>query len=189
LEQGETFEYVMGFGDYSETETLYVLQSDYVLINNKQKKRLVIVLESNKELVIDTVIENVGSLHGFLYPLCYMCTGGFHELLCYTQNDELLYQNPKRTKCYYDNPNELTSIQTITIDDCSIFPNPVDDILNIFCSDNAISRIEIFDNFGRQIYSQTYKESIDISSFSKGLYLLKLYDTNEQFSVFKIIKK
>ena len=108
LKQGETFEYDMG-GDYFET--MYVLQSDYVLINNEQKKRLIIVQQNNPELVIDTIIENIGSLRGLLYPLCYMCSGAFHELLCYTQNDELLYQNPKRSKCYYDNPNELTSVQ------------------------------------------------------------------------------
>jgi hypothetical protein len=187
LEQGETFEYVMGFGDYSETETLYVLQSDYVLINNKQKKRLIIVLEYSKEWVIDTVIENVGSLHGLLYPLCYMCTGGFHELLCYYENNELIYKNSKYSECYYD--GIFNSVQEIANNGYTIFPNPVDDLLNISYSNNAISRIEIFDISGRKVYNQTYKDIISVNSFSKGLYLLKVYDTNEQVSVFKIIKK
>jgi len=183
LEQGDTFEYPIG---YSETETLYVLQSDSVLINNEQKKRLIIVPENNINWVIDTIIENVGSLHGLLYPLDYMVPGAFHELLCYFQNEELIYQNPKRSECYYD---KLTSEQTITIGDCGIFPNPVDDILSISCSNNSISRIEIFDSLGRIVYDQSYKDKIDVSSFSKGLYLLKIYDTNGQVSVFKIIKK
>lgn len=189
LEQGETFEYVMGFGDYSETEILYVLQSDSVLINNEQKKRLIIVSKYNTDWVIDTIVENLGSLYGLLYPLCYMCDGAFNELLCYTQNNELLYQNSKYSKCYYDSPKELASTQTIVINDCNIFPNPVDDILNISCLNNAILRVEIFDNLGRQVCSQTHKNTIDVSSFSKGLYLLKVYDANKQVSVFKIIKK
>jgi len=182
LEQGDTFEYPIS---YSETETLYVLQSDSVLINNEQKKRLIIVPENNINWVIDTIIENVGSLHGLLYPLCYMCDGAFHELLCYTENGELVYQNPNRTKCYYD---KLTLVQTIEIRNCSVFPNAVDDVLYISCLNNEILRIEIFDNLGRQIY-KSYKNTIDVSSFSKGLYLLKIYDTNGQVSVFKIIKK
>ena len=99
------------------------------------------------------------------------------------------YKNPVYSECYYDNKEDITSVQTLTIDSCSVFPNPVDDTLNISYLNNAISRIEIFDNLGRKVYSQAYKDTINVSSFSKGLYLLIVYDTNEQVSVFKIIKK
>jgi len=106
LETGDVFEY--------DDFTVYVLQSDSILINNVLKKRLIIVPELHRDWEIDTIIENIGCLRGLLYPLCYMCNGGFSELLCYTQNDELIYRNPKRSKCYYDNPKELPSVQTIT---------------------------------------------------------------------------
>lgn len=68
-----------------------------------------------------------------------MCTGSFNELLCYTHNGELLYQNPKRSKCYYDSPNELAYVQTITMNDYGVFPNPIDDLLTISCLDNTIT--------------------------------------------------
>jgi hypothetical protein len=99
----------------------------------------------------------------------------------------LIYKTPGFSECYYDESSN--SVQEIVNNGYTVSPNPVDDLLNISYSNNAISRIEIFDISGRKVYNQTYKESVNISSFEKGLYLLKVYDTNEQASLFKIIKK
>ena len=81
-----------------------VLQSDSVLINNVPKKRLIIVPQIFRNLgayYVDTIIENIGCLRGFMFPFGYMNSGNYaRELLCYTQDGELLYQ--KRSKCYYD---------------------------------------------------------------------------------------
>ncbi len=75
------------------------------------------------------------------------------------------------------------------VDDYNVYLNPMDDILTVSCLNGTISRIEIVDALGRQVYSQTYTAPVDVSSFSKGVYLLKVYDTHEQVSGFKIIKK
>ena len=154
------------------------------------KKRIQIKTVSYADWTLDTWIEEIGSLSGMLNP-CYrnFSGGGVRELLCYYQNDELIYKNLAYSECYYDNPDDITSIHTIVIDDYSIYPNPVNDILTIYPSNNMITLIEIFDISGKKVYSNTYKNTIDVSFFSKGVYLLKMYDTNEQFSVFKIIKK
>jgi len=187
LEEGMDFKYSTGG---SVIETFYVKQIDFVEINGIQKKRFQLARGSLNGPIRATWIEGVGSLNGLLFPNNVLPPGAFKTLLCYHQNDELIYKNPAYSECYYYGKAEVpTSVQTITINGCSVFPNPVDDILNISCSDNAISRIEIFDNLGRKVYGQTYKEIIDVSSFSKGLYLLKVYDTNGQVSVSKIIKK
>ncbi len=82
-----------------------------------------------------------------------------------------------------------SNLEIASSDNYTIFPNPVDNILNISCLNNTMLRIEIFDALGRQVYNQTYTAPIDVSSFSKGVYLLKVYVTNEQVSGFKIMKK
>jgi len=189
LEQGDMFEYpdrvgyyYYGSGIYSyeiSMGTVYVLQSDSVLVNNQLKKRLIV---GTDKWIQDTIIENVGRFSG-LYPV----RGAYGLLLCSYQNNELIYMqnsNSYYSECYY-----ATSAQTIKGNNCIVFPNPVSDILNISCLNNAISRIEIFDNTGRQVYSQTYKDIINVSSFTKGVYLLKLYDANGQVSEFTFIKK
>lgn len=190
LEAGMSFEYkYWDFGGL-ESETFYVSSVDFVEVNGSTKKRIQIKVASSAEWILDTWIEDIGSLSGILYP-CYrrFMSGGVKELLCHYQNDELIYKNPVYSECYYDNLDDIVSVQTTVINDCSIYPNPVDNVLTICPSNNMITRIEFFDTLGKKVYSQAYKGNIDMSSFSKGLYLLKMCDTNEQVSVFKIIKK
>ena len=176
---------------YRDTSYFYVQSCDSVLIDNNLKKRIVLAncyITSSDTIInhiIDTLIENIGSLKGILYPTCYNCVGVFHDLLCYYENDVLVYKNSKYSECYYN----TISVQTIEINDYDIYPNPVDDILTISSSNNTISRIEILDITGKIVYNQGYKDTINISSFSKGVYFLKIHDINEQVSTFKIIKK
>jgi hypothetical protein len=189
VETGDTFEHTLASGGYIGTIILQVLQSDSVLINNELKKRLIIA-ERDRRLALDTIIENIGSLQGLLYPLIYTGTGSVQELLCYTQNDVLLYQNPKRAKCYYDNPEELTtSIQKIkATGNYSIFPNPVDDILYISYL-NTILQVAVFDIKGKEIYRQTHGKEINVSSLASGNYFLVVHDANGTVSSFTFIKK
>ena len=181
LEKGDTFEYLIGAMPTSII--LSVLESDSVLINNEWKKRLIVSYE-----VTDTIIENIGSLRGLFYPLMYGVSGAFHGLLCHFQNNELIYKNPNYSECYYDKAEDFTSTQTTKIEDFYIFPNPVDDLVTV-SSTNTVSRIDIFDVLGKQICSLDNKNTVDVSSFPKGLYLFKVYGTEGEYSLFKIIKK
>lgn len=188
LELGTNFEYWHPRG--KESELLYVKNIDSIEVNGSKRKRIQITLSPDSEWILDTWIEELGSLSGILYP-CYpvfLPPGGVKSLLCYHKNNELIYINPDYSECYYDKPEDIKSIQTTETLNCSIFPNPVDNILNISCLNKTILRVEIFDNSGRKVYSQAYKDTINISSFSKGSYLLKIYDMNEQVSVYKLIK-
>ena len=57
----------------------------------------------------------------------------------------------------------------------SIFPNPISDIANIRTNiENA--RIILFDNVGRSIKDEkiNYDSDIDLSSYSRGIYILKI---------------
>ena len=63
--------------------------------------------DTQGEFRVDTIIENIGSLRGILYPAVYGAMGAYHELLCYSQNGELIYQNPRRSRCYYDKVEDI----------------------------------------------------------------------------------
>jgi hypothetical protein len=165
-----------------------VQNCDTVEINGLLKKRWQIVYApaSFDDYIVDTWIEDIGSLHGILYPCVRLgLAGSIQTLLCHFQNDELIYHNPAYSECYYSS----TSVQTITDNSYNVFPNPANDIVTISDVNNSILRIEIFNHSGIQVYSQAYTDKIDLSSFSKGLYLLKIYNTANQVSTFKIIKK
>ncbi|SEM48038.1 conserved repeat domain-containing protein/Por secretion system C-terminal sorting domain-containing protein [Chryseobacterium taichungense] len=69
----------------------------------------------------------------------------------------------------------------------SIYPNPVKDVLNIQ-SKNEITKAEIFDAAGRILISTSAKgNSINVSEFAKGNYIIKL-STKDKTFIHKFIK-
>ena len=56
----------------------------------------------------------------------------------------------------------------------SLYPNPTNKDVNI-SSENIINSIEVFNSFGQRIYQEKAKSkerTIDISFFSKGVYII-----------------
>jgi len=118
LEEGDTFEYIephiIPESDYAMS--LYVKQVDFIEINGVQLKRIQFTWSSVPDYgaVRATWIETIGSLDGLFYPGGMLAPGGKRALLCYSQNNELVYKNPTYSNCYYDNPDDIISEQTKT---------------------------------------------------------------------------
>ncbi len=71
-----------------------------------------------------------------------------------------------------------------------IFPNPVNDLLNITTNSTDFTFISISDCMGKVIYTKSIFSkdySINVSEFSKGMYFIKL-KTDEKIDVLKFIK-
>ena len=74
------------------------------------------------------------------------------------------------------------------INNISVYPNPVKDILN-FKTDYNILKVEIYDIAGRIVSSNSVSENkIDLSELKTGNYILKLY-TEKGIINTKIIKE
>jgi hypothetical protein len=181
-------------GDYFEipildnpefSETFYVSSVDSVEIDGLAKKRMQIKKTPDGE-TIDTWIEELGSLNGLLFPgYEYFMVGAFSYLLCYFQEDELVYRNPKYTECYY---NTVSIQEPPNKTKINVSPNPVTNQISITASEQIISSVEIFDASGKKVRSQFHGNSIDVTLLSKGFYWLKIHEVNGQVSTFKIIK-
>jgi hypothetical protein len=81
---------------------------------------------------------------------------------------------------------------TLSINDNSfralqIYPNPTNNILNI-TSNSEIKQIEVFNLLGQSVLKHTNKNNINVSYLSKGVYSIKIIDTNKQFTFRKFIK-
>jgi hypothetical protein len=63
-----------------------------------------------------------------------------------------------------------------TIDKITFYPNPAKDKIQFSNSDNLSAEIRIFNVLGKQVYHQPKitEKTIDISSFSKGIYIVKI---------------
>lgn len=83
-----------------------------------------------------------------------------------------------------------TSDPVIIKDDISIYPNPAQDIINIKFR-NTIPKFKatIYSTAGQLILSSENKTSINISDFTKGVYLLKIDQKKAPTIIKKIIKK
>jgi hypothetical protein len=79
---------------------------------------------------------------------------------------------------------------------CEVYPNPVDEILNLkLVSMNSDATLCFINNQGVSIYQETYpsgssqiNDMIDVSAWSKGLYIINIV-TNNQHIQKKMIKK
>jgi len=70
-----------------------------------------------------------------------------------------------------------------------IFPNPVQDFVNIESNKNFIA-YEIIDESGKLILNKDFKSSkIDISNLKAGLYFIKLKSLDNETNIVKFIKK
>jgi len=82
------------------------------------------------------------------------------------------------------------SISNVSESQFSIYPNPVDDLLNIDTSLNSYTA-ELFTIQGQRVFvseKNTGSQTIDYSKYASGIYLLKL-TSNEVSQTFKIVKQ
>ena len=88
---------------------------------------------------------------------------------------------------YDDEPAQISECQEFF----KIYPNPTNGLINIEFADNEIQQIKISDLTGKTIIEKTniqQNETIDLSSFASGIYIIKIRKNNEIFTT-KIVKE
>ena len=128
----------------------------------------------------DVWVENIGSMsNGLLNNGCYCLTGctDAHHLLCYKENDLLLYKNSHYNTCY---KNTLPlEVEETKVDKYLIYPNPTSGILNLRGFSQNATTIKIHNTIGQQVYNKEVKPStnklqIDLNHLPKGLYFIDI---------------
>ncbi len=87
-----------------------------------------------------------------------------------------------------NNPCSLNNIDFEKSSEIIIFPNPVQDILNIQTQE-SIKEIAVYDVLGKKVaISQITSNSIDVSNLAKGLYFVKVIGLENKNFTSKFIK-
>ena len=131
-------------------------------------------------------IEGIGSLWGVLEGLnAFYMVGATLKLVCYYENDFLVYHNPDFETCFPD-------ITTVSVSmfgnkkEIEIFPNPASDKITIYSQSSRILEVKIYDLTGTCLYQKFYTETnrIDLNTdyFPKGMYVLKVKDERDTIS-------
>jgi hypothetical protein len=97
------------------------------------------------------------------------------------------------TEDYMVNIVESLSTNNIQIENISIFPNPINNMLNVNVGSNIGLNYSIFNITGQTIFKGKFTEfnnRVDFSDLSEGIYFLRLIDSqlNKQ-NTYKLIKK
>ena len=157
-----------------------VIAIDTVEINNILRKEISIGGNFEGSQEVFKFIEGIGNNLGLLFDnIMRFITGGGHgKLLCYEYNGELQYMANDITNC----GNPFVGLDDISLEDNSItiYPNPTNSEVNI-SSQNIINSIEIFNSLGQRVYQSVVNsntKTIDISSFSNGVYILGVNTEN-----------
>jgi hypothetical protein len=83
---------------------------------------------------------------------------------------------------------DTTAIANIVTDvNFHLFPNPVEDILNIETNESNF-KILIFDTFGRCLYKAENEKSINMDKLKEGIYLVQLISNSGKKQISRIIK-
>lgn len=187
---------VVGGGIFIMTMALVVEEIDYVLVNNEILKRMRVHPEGfgggPGEQWEEQWIEGIGSLCGILSSGTFEFTGAKYDLLCFFENDALIYSNPEYEDCFY-NTVGIGEIETNRFG-VEIIPNPVasSSIMKIHSEFNNDLLIEIFTLHGVKIRTMhPGKSSIVLRNedYVSGIYIFKVTKRGAEYTTGKFVVK
>lgn len=153
---------------------VFVKDIDSVSINDTYKSRYMVGTKFNT----DTLIEDLGSLQGIMLPCCFLISQ--KELLCYYENDVLVYKNSNYDRCYYN--TLTTSINQVESRRFKIYPNPSQQEITILFADDKYRIFSIYNGLGCQLNVINFNGTeykLDISKYPPGIYYVTVQGQNQ----------
>jgi hypothetical protein len=190
LEVGDSmlFNFYDMYLEYLKVETV-----DSIEINSQMFKQIHFsepLILSAFAYVSEVWIENIGSVHGPLFPSRPRFTSSESpaalDLTCTETNFTPFYQNSIYYQCYY---SVILDTKELTRTDFNIYPNPVTETLFIQ-QQGQYGQFYIRDILGHEVLSgslQSNKQSVDISQLKTGIYLVTVILENATLTK-KILK-
>lgn len=163
--------------------------TDSILVNGQYRKR--IIFESWYK---EVWIEGIGSLSSPFNPFINNFTADISfELLCVTDNDTLIYQNPIFNTCYKYWINGVHEIDNQKDLNINIYPMPILTTATIIINDNTSESwtVKIINNLGQVVANYFANDNSFIfnsEGINPGLYILTV-NSDKKFMARKIIIK
>lgn len=131
------------------------------------------------EFYQETWIEGIGHYYsGIDKSVSTFITDSGADLRCFLESDERVFPNGSfgsGLDCC-----TITSIDEMENTQINFYPSPASDLLNI-ASSFVISEIQVFDLLGQkiiQVLPRNTNHQMDVSSFSTGYYIIRIFDQN-----------
>ena len=114
----------------------------------------------------ETWIEGIGSDYGLLWTGYFNVFDGWHCLLCFHQNGELIWENPEYGFCTY------TAVEENKDSEIFIFPNPAKEKVTI--EGIEASEVQVYNALGQMVKTVLRTNEIDMADLPQGVYLVRI---------------
>ena len=163
--------------------TIMVDSVSSTIIDGQMRKLQYVHSINNDWYFLNPIIEGIGSSGGF-FPYIYdWQDNDIPFLRCYTDSS-IFYQRNINFPC----DTLINDIPENEIIGMIVYPNPVHDLLKIsFLNKHFQFQITILDSQGKECLQRkiNYDSDIDLSSFSRGIYIMKIENINTSEYWFK----
>ena len=158
---------------YIQPMTYLVMAIDSIQLGDTLRRQIHLSIPPDTTYAWDSWIEGMGNLGG-LFHNRYMYVGcDYHELLCFTEDDLLQYQNPEFPSCYV-----VTGLSPDAAfpDAVTLYPTPAGNQVTIDAPVGAFETYTITSLTGQIVQSGLLPESmtLNIESLPPGIYLIRL---------------
>ena len=136
---------------------------------------------------LNTWVEGIGAMEGLLYSCHVVSAGGItlHELLCYHEDGELVWQNPIYNTCLIDNND---GIQDNTVGfSVQVYPNPTRERVTIDGAEAA--EVQVYNALGQLVKTVRGTNEVDVSGLVEGVYLMRIMDAEGKNHVARVAVK
>ena len=116
----------------------------------------------------ETWVEGFGSDFGLLWSGYYGVYDGWHCLLCFHQNGELIWENPEYGFCTY------TAVEETKDSEIFIFPNPAKEKVTI--EGIEATEVKVYSAFGQLVKIVRETNELNVADLLEGFYLLCITD-------------
>lgn len=160
----------------------YVYDGNENLVNKKSYygNNGVLVLSSDETNTFDTN----GLMSSFTHPFIDS-TGLQFEFVDFPYINKIISTSYSDQRITYNYGESTADINDYKVANFKAYPNPTNG--NVFLETTELQKVDVFNILGKKLFSSKQSQ-IDLTSFSNGIYLLKVYIKNGKTFTKKIIK-
>jgi len=167
-------------GDFAEEMVLDSISM--VRIGDVDRRKLWFGLEYDnlgRPRAKETWIEGIGSDYGLLWTGYFNVFDGWHCLLCFHQNGELVWENPEYGTCTFDGVEETKE------SGISIYPNPAKD--RVIVEGIEAAEVEVYNALGQVVKTVRGTNEIPVADLPQGVYMLRIADIEGRIFMEKVM--
>ena len=135
---------------------------------------------------LNTWVEGIGAMEGLLYSCHVVNAGGItlHELLCYHEDGELVWQNSTYNTCLID---PLGIQDNIEASGLQVYPNPARD--RVVVGGMEAVEVKVYNTSGQMMKCVRGTNEIDVEGLPEGVYLLRITDAEGRNHAARLVVK